>query len=158
MMAGRRCARAGCRAWAMRGRRYCSAHRHDEAEPRPTPDHDVEIDPLIERLERSEAFAAAVRAGQQDELIDRAVQQVIAQIGGERSLGEEIGALRIILKRVIALDGLEGDPRETAATAARLVDAIVRAVKTERALSGDLADDLSSALTTVLIEMGLGDE
>lgn len=157
MMAGRRCARAGCRAWAMRGRYYCYAHRHEEAEP-PHHSDNADRDILTGRLERSDAFAAAARAGRQEELIDRAVQQVIEQIGGERSLGEEIGALRIILKRVIALDALEGDPRETAATAARLVDAIVRAVKTERALSGDLADDLSGALTTVLIEMGLGEE
>ncbi len=56
------------------------------------------------------------------------------------------------------MDALDGDPAKTAATVARLVDSLVRAVKMQRALEGDLADDLAGALTTVLIEMGLGDE
>lgn len=152
MMAGRRCARAGCRAWAMRGRRFCVAHRQSE-----TAEDYPELVEADDRLARSRSFATAVRAGRKEELIDRAVQQVIEQIGDERSLGAEIGALRMILRRVIAVDALDGDPKETAATVARLVDAIVRAVKAERAISGSLANDLSDALTTVLIEMGLGD-
>ena len=113
---------------------------------------------LGERQARSSDFAAAVRSGRADRLIDQAVQQVIRRAGESGSLQQEIGALRIVLNRVLAMDALEGDPAQTAATVARLVDSLVRAVKMQRALEGDLADDLAGALTTVLIEMGLGDE
>ena len=148
----KRCARPGCRAWAVRGATYCYAHRALETDP----DETTETDDG--RLARSAGFARAVRSGQADRLIEQAVQQVIRQAGEEGSLQQEIGALRIVLQRVIAMDALDGDPAQTAATVARLVDSLVRAVKMQRALKGDLADDLAGALTTVLIEMGLGDE
>lgn len=152
-MASRRCGRPGCRAWAMRGTRFCYAHRFDEetaatAEPELT----------AERRIRSEAFADAVRQGRQDEMVERTVRKMMEISGGDRTLEQEIGALRLVLQRVIAVDMLDGDVRETANTVARLADSIVRAVRAQRAISGDLAGDLSDALTTVLIEMGLGDE
>jgi hypothetical protein len=148
-MPSRHCARPGCRAWAMRGAKYCYAHRT----------LDQTLDESIDgRKVRSSDFARAVRSGRADHLIEQAVQQVIRQAGESGSLQQEIGALRIVLNRVIAMDALEGDPAKTAATVARLVDSLVRAVKMQRALEGDLADDLAGALTTVLIEMGLGDE
>lgn len=149
----KKCARPGCRAWAMRGASYCAAHRSMERE---SGVFDRECNDG--RLGRSDDFARAVRSGQADQLIERAVQQVIRQAGQDGSLQNEIGALRVVLNRVIAMDALEGDPAKTAATVARLVDSLVRAVKMQRALQGDLADDLAGALTTVLIEMGLGDE
>lgn len=137
----------------MRGKRYCASHREDEH----APDWPTETRP-DERQRRSDAFARAAHRGNHEQLIDQAVRQVIEAAGVDRSLEDEIGALRIVLQRVIAMDALHGEPRETAATVARLVDSIVRAVRAQRALSGDLADDLASALTTVLIEMGLGEE
>ncbi len=147
----KRCVRPGCRAWAMRGAAFCYAHREDAAS-------DAERrQPAGDRRIRSEAYARAARAGHFHGLVEQAVQQIIQQAGSERSLEHEIGALRIVLNRVIAMDALEGDPAATAATVTRLVDSIVRAVKMQRALAGDLADDLADALTTVLIEMGLGE-
>lgn len=137
----------------MRGRRYCVSHRADEhslsqpAEPA-----------ADERQLRSEAFARAARNGNYEQLVDQTVRRVIEAAGVDRSLEDEIGALRVVLQRVIAVDALHGDPRETAATVARLADSIVRAVRAQRSLSGDLANDLVSALTTVLIDMGIGAE
>jgi hypothetical protein len=93
-----------------------------------------------------------------EQLIEQAVQQVINQTGADRSLETEIGALRIVLRRVLAMDALDGDPQATAATVSRLVDSIVRAVKTQRQLTGGVADAVADALTTVLIELGIGDE
>jgi hypothetical protein len=137
----------------MRGSTRCYAHRDDDG-----PDIINAAPGAGKRDRRSEAYARAARAGQHHKLVEEAVQQIIRQAGAERSLEHEIGALRFVLNRVIAMDALEGDPAATAATVARLVDSIVRAVKMQRALSGDLADDLAGSLTTVLIEMGLGDE
>lgn len=137
----------------MRGKQYCASHR-DDAHNRPPP-----ADPNVdERQRRSDAFARAARNGDYEQLVDQTVRRVIEAAGVDRSLEDEIGALRIVLQRVIAVDALHGDPRETAATVARLADSIVRAVRAQRALSGELANDLVSALTTVLIDMGIGEE
>lgn len=160
-MTARRCERPGCRAWAMRGGRFCWAHRH-AADGLPTTQSETQFDESdaepSARAQRSARFAEAVRAGRRDELVERAVAAVLAAIGGDLSLEQEIGALRLVLQRVIAMDALDGDPRDIAPTITRLVDGIVRAVRAQRTVSGELADDLSAALTTVLIEMGLGEE
>lgn len=146
----------------MRGTRFCWAHRHDtETIPTSIDSGGVEGEPHAEppaRMLRSERFAEAVRSGRRDELVERAVATVLDSIGDDLSLGQEIGALRLMLQRVIAMDALDGDPRDSAPTIARLVDGIVRAVRAQRAISGELADDLSGALTTVLVELGLGEE
>lgn len=147
-MKSRRCARPGCRAWAMRGTALCAAHRHDSDIPEPETDH---------RRLRSNLFADLVRTERHEELVERTIRQLVESGGGDLSLGEEIGSLRLILKRVMAVDALDGDPRDTAQTVARLANSIVYAVQAQRAISGRLADDLTDALTKILVEMGLGD-
>lgn len=149
MMASQPCARSGCRAWAMRGRRFCASHRGDEfgveTEEQESP-----------RQRRSELFAELARSGRHEELVERTIRQLVQSGGGDLSLQEEIGSLRLILRRVMAVDALDGDARDTAQTVARLANAIVYAVQAQRAISGRLAGDLTEALTTILIEMGLG--
>lgn len=88
--------------------------------------------------------------------MERTIRHLVETGGGDLSLNEEIGSLRLILRRVMAVDGLDSDPRDTAQTVARLANAIVYAVQAQRAISGRLADDLTDALTTILIDMGLG--
>lgn len=146
-MMAQRCARPGCRAWAMRGKVYCSSHRTDEDQPAPDG-----------RAIRSNLFADLARAGKHDDLVERTIRVLVESSGGELSLAEEIGSLRLVLRRVMAIDGLDSDPRDTAQTVARLANAIVYAVRAQRSISGQLADDLTGALTTILIEMGAGDE
>lgn len=127
---GRRCAVPGCRAWAMRGHEVCRAHRDWGREP--------------------PAGEAALRAR-----LEERIAAVLAQAGGAQSLAEEIGALRLVLARVLAE---EDDPARLAASIPRIVDAVVRAVRAQRALSGVQAEGLTEALTQVLIELGLGEE
>lgn len=104
--------------------------------------------------ERSE-FAQLVRAGNVDELVSGAVAAVIAQAGDGLSLRDEIGTLRVMLRRVVAEDLLDGDPIEAAHRVARLVDAIVATVRAERALSGGATDDLMAAVERVLGDAGV---
>ncbi|MBA2453668.1 MAG: hypothetical protein H0V47_10885 [Chloroflexia bacterium] len=101
-------------------------------------------------------FAELARSGRHEELVERTIRRLIETGGGDLSLQEEIGSLRLILRRVMALDALDGDPRDTAQTVARLANATVYAVQAQRTISGRLADDLTEALTKILIEMGLG--
>lgn len=133
----------------MRGMRFCASHRRYEVavETAAVPDA---------RRGRSEQFAELARAGRYDDLVERTIRKLVEAGGGDLSLAEEIGSLRLILRRVMAVDGLDSDPRDTAQTVARLANAIVYAVQAQRTISGRLADDLTEALTTILIEMGHG--
>lgn len=153
---GRPCARSGCRAWAMRGGTHCSAHRSDAG-----PIADTGIDEALtvdERVHRAELFARLVRAGRHEELIEGMLRRVMDALASERSLLPEIGALRLQLQRVVAVDALDGDPHQVAVTMTRTIDTLVRAMRMQHALTGDLAETVSSAFTTVLLEMGLADE
>ena len=133
----------------MREKIFCSSHRqlepHGDRESRPD-----------ERRERSSLFAEMARSGRHEELVERTIRTLVQTGGGDLSLAEEIGSLRLILRRVMAIDGLDSDPRDTAQTVARLANAIVYAVQAQRTISGRLADDLTEALTTILIDMGVG--
>jgi hypothetical protein len=154
---GRACARSGCRAWAMRGQEYCSAHRADR-QPAVAAVDEIEREGSDERRLRAEAFARLARSGRHEELIEGLLRRVMDNLAGERTLLPEIGALRLQLQRVVAVDALEGDPHQVAVTMTRVVDTIVRAMRMQHALTGELADTVSAAFTTVLLEMGLGDE
>lgn len=149
-MKSQRCARPGCRAWAMQGRRFCASHRRDDTGNDPANSEENG------RQLRSAIFADMARSGRHEELVERTIRHLVETGGGDLSLQEEIGSLRLILRRVMAVDALEGDPRDTAQTVARLANATVYAVQAQRAISGRLADDLTEALTKILIEMGMG--
>lgn len=106
---------------------------------------------------RAGGFAALVREGRHGEAIEAGLAAVIAAAGGELSVAREIGGLRLVLQRVIVVDGLDGDVYRTAETVAGLVEAIVAAARTERLTRGAAADDLAAAVDTILGELGLGE-
>jgi hypothetical protein len=58
----------------------------------------------------------------------------------------------LVLARVLAE---EEDPARLATSIPRIVDAVVRAVRAQRTVSGAMADDLTEELTQILLEMGL---
>ena len=142
----RRCARSGCRAWAMRDASFCSAHRSDTAADTELPDA---------RQDRADRFAELVRAGKHAGLIETALQAALTACASERRLATEIGALRLMLQRVVATDLLDGDPRETTQTLTRLVDAIIRALRMEQTLAASFEDEFRAAVTRVFAEQGL---
>jgi hypothetical protein len=147
----RPCLRVGCRAWAMRGGSYCRSH---------LPDDDDVYD---ERRLRAEEFAARVRESTRGDLVEQVVRAVVGGIGnepgvdGDAALEGEIGALRLVLSRVIAVDALAGEPRDLALTVTRLVDAIVRAIKTRHGLAPTDHDALDALTERVLDELDARD-
>lgn len=148
----RPCLRAGCRAWAMRGREYCRAHLPDDDEA------------VYERRLRAEEFAARVRGGEKGDLVERVVGAVVDAIAAETEAGAgnaalegEIGALRLVLSRVIAVDALAGEPRDLALTVTRLVDAIVRAIKARHGLAPGDGGALDALTARVLDELDARD-
>lgn len=111
-----------------------------------------------EREQRRQAFAAAIRSGQAADALEACVRETVTLAGQGIDVSFELGALRLLLQQVVAVDSLDGDPRQTALTATRLTDAIARLVRMQRTVSGDQADDISSAMTRLLLELGLGEE
>lgn len=136
----------------MRDDLYCRAHRDRSGED----DEVAEPTARQARETRAVAFAEQVRDGRMDTAIEEAVRGAIAACGADLSLAAEIGALRLVLQRVIAVDALESDPKDLAVTMTRLVDSIVRTIRLQRAISGGQADAIADAVTTVLLELGLG--
>lgn len=149
---GRRCTHLACHAWAMRGGETCRAHTPRALE------EEVLTEAGGEAAAREQALAAfnrALASGRFDQLLPAEVARIIAEAGQEGMLLDEIGALRVVLMRLIAVEGhnvellSQGVPR--------IVGAIVRALRAQRLLAGDAAGDLVEALTRVLTEMGLGE-
>ena len=142
MKHGTRCEHRGCRAWAVRGKTLCYAHLTQSQRNSPTGssiarDHDPpKLHPALEQR------------------IDEAVARYAADAGLERqSLTDEIAALRIVLARLLVE---EADPSRLATAIPRVVDAVVRAMRVQRAIGGAVAEGLTDAVTQVLIELGLG--
>lgn len=129
-MAGQRCARAGCRNWAMRGGTTCRQHRTGELAAGGDDAIEVALESLAPYIER------------------------LGLGGQEESLARELGALRGLLDK---LTREASTSRELAVAVPRVVNATVRALKARRAISGEAAGDLTEAITRVLLDMGLGE-
>jgi hypothetical protein len=107
-----------------------------------------------ERRRRVAAFKRRLKKGDYRGLLEQALAEVIDQGGREGALTEEIGALRVVMKTLLNTD-LEKHADELSVSVPRIVNATVRALKTQHAISGQTAGDLTEALTRVLLEMGL---
>jgi len=142
MKQARRCERVGCRAWAVRGESLCYAHLTQAARP---------------PRDCAEDGRAVISPRLHDALETRLEELVSRYVGDadleRESLAEEIGALRIVLARLLAE---EESASRLATSIPRVVDAVVRAVRAQRSMSGALAESLTDAVTQVLLELGLG--
>jgi hypothetical protein len=84
--------------------------------------------------------------------VDAALRRLESATAGPETLVDEIGALRLVLARLLAD---EDDPARLASSIPRIVDTTVRAIRAQRTLSGALAESLTEAMTQLLIELGL---
>ena len=105
--------------------------------------------------DRHAQFAAQLRAGQHAELIDLTVQAALDVFAADQSLATEIGALRLMVRRVIVTELLDGDLREASLTLTRLVDALIRALRMEQTLATRLEDELRTVVTRFFAGQGL---
>jgi hypothetical protein len=136
----------------MRDGEYCRSHLPDDGDD----------ERVSERRVLTDAFARRVRHGERGDLVECIVRAVVDAIDAGEPTGPaldgEIGALRLVLSRVIAVDALAGEPRDLALTVTRLVDAIVRAIKAREGLAGDGADGLDALTVRVLDELDAEDD
>lgn len=144
-MSGERCAEPRCGRFVRANAMWCG--RHQDANDDTANNHEAE-DRATGRARAT--FRAALRRGDYRALLDRRFDEVLAQAASERGLTEEIGALRFVLKRLLAE---EQNLTRLAAGVARVVGVAIRAAQVEKAIGGEAADGLAAALSTVLAEL-----
>ena len=114
----------------MRGRQFCRAHHPKQA-----------LRTLSQDLP-AEGFYAQFFT--QEELLD------LAQTVTNPSLADEIGILKVLIRRVIAR---KENPEEALKLVGKAVDQLTRAWRVQRAISGEAADGLASAMPQLLDEL-----
>ena len=96
------------------------------------------------------AFRARLEAGDYRALLGRRLGEVMAEAAGEAGVGNELGALRVVMARLMTE---EDDLVVLAKLVARIASVSIQAARTQRAISGQLADSLTEALTSALMNM-----
>lgn len=143
-MAGRQCTHSRCSRFVRASEDFCPRHRPDaNAFALIAAPDDEAADIFRERLER----------GQYRGLFDLNVQQVIDQAAAqvtEHGLIDELGALRMVLARILLE---EQDLSRMVTNVTRVASVAVRAAQAQRVISGQAADGLTDALTTILVEV-----
>jgi DNA-binding ferritin-like protein len=123
----KRCAKPGCRAWAIRDDIYCRAHSH-------------------KRRFYSKFFT--------QEEVDK-IESMAAS--AELGLDEEAALLRVLIARVLGKEMKkeenQRDPRKTLESVAKGVNQLVSVLRARRALSGEAADGLTAAFAKALDEL-----
>lgn len=136
-----RCARPGCRAWAMRGRDYCRAHQAESANS---------------GTETTAAPAIGRRTSGARLRFEARIARALAVEQRSETLTDEIETLRRVLARVMAE---EDDPARLAVSIPRIVDSVVRAKRAQHLFAAGASGIdvmVRRALEEVLSEMGLG--
>jgi len=132
--ASRRCAVTGCRAWAMHGSTLCRSHA-GAADSRHLPG-DGDLVGLY-----AHTFTPEERA------------EIARQLASpQRTLEAEVAVMRVMIRRVMERIGAD-DPLRALPLIRQGVDAICRALRTERVLSGEGADSLAGAFAVAVGEI-----
>ena len=126
----RRCARPGCRAWAMRGQLLCRAHNPSGRASKRTGQTSAGT--------RHPLTAAGTRHPFYDGVFSREELEDIARQleSAQHSLEMEVAVMRVMIRRVMERIGQE-DPLKALPLIRQGVDAICRALRTERVLTGE---------------------
>ena len=78
----------------------------------------------------------------------------MAEAAAEAGVADELGALRVVMARLLTE---EEDLVVLAPLIARIASVSIQAARVQRAISGQLAESLTEALTTILADLEGGD-
>lgn len=147
-----RCAAVECKVYIANKRFFCPCHERNPAnsteagKPAPPPSPPG-------TSERAKIFEQRLANADYRALFDARVIQVMNEAAEhlkKHGLGDEIGALRFVLARLLAE---EEDLTRLAGNVSRVVSVAVQAAKAQRAISGEVATGLIEALTKILDEL-----
>lgn len=160
-----RCAAPGCTNFARGRTAFCAVHKamsRPDGEtasrhgPESTPETFAER-AAREEAERRRAAAAAFRermeSGAYRDLFGDRLGPLMEQAASEAGVGDELGALRFVLARLLAE---EDDPVTLAKAVARVASVSIQAARAQRAINGQLAEGLTDAITQILSEFENG--
>lgn len=149
-MRSQHCAAPGCGRFVRRGALLCANHE-GSAVVEPQIDREAnEGVPTAEFDTSAEEFERRLEARDYRFLFGEALNDVIQQAAEERGLSDEIGILRVVLARILFE---ERDPAQLAESISRVAGVAIQAARTQRAISGEQAGDMTDALTRLLIEL-----
>ena len=83
-------------------------------------------------------------------MLGRRLGEVMAEAAGEAGVADELGALRVVMARLLTE---EDDLMVLAPLIARIASVSIQAARVQRAISGQLAESLTEALTTILTDL-----
>lgn len=160
-----RCAAPGCTTVTRSRAGYCPAHAWlgREAAAALLPDDPLamraaEVSAIeLEAVERRQAAAAAFRqrleAGDYRGLFGERLGELMAQAAADGGVSDELAVLRIVMARLLAE---EEDPVTLAKAVSRVAAVSIQAARAQRAINGQLAEGLTDALTTILVDLDAG--
>src|SRR5687768_4874228 len=96
------------------------------------------------------AFRARLESGDYRALLGRRLGEVMAEAAGEAGVADELGALRVVMARLLTE---EDDLEVLAPLVARIASVSIQAARAQRAISGQLAESLTEALTSILTDL-----
>lgn len=152
-----RCRVLGCTGFAQRQSSLCAVHkRYVDSAP---PAGDDEADRFADRVRRQEAEARAAAAaefrerlatGRYGDLLGDRLGGLVKEASAAAGVGDELGMLRLVFAELMLGDV---DLETKVKLMSRLSNAIFAAAKVQRLLTGQLADGLTDAITTILLEI-----
>jgi porphobilinogen deaminase len=105
------------------------------------------------RRRAAEEFRARLEAGDYRGLFGERLNALMAQAAADGGVADELAVLRIVMARLMAE---ETDPVVLAKAISRVAAVSIQAARAQRAISGQLAESLTDALTSILVEIGAG--
>ena len=100
------------------------------------------------------SFLSRLESSDYRELLGDRLGEVMAGAAAEAGVANELGALRIVMARLLTE---EEDLVVLAPLIARIASVSIQAARVQRAISGQLAESLTEALTTILADLERGD-
>lgn len=151
----------GCTNFARPGGPFCAAHKGETASRRDgeTASDGESFAERIEREDRERRAAAAVEfrqrmdAGDYRGLFGGRLGELMSQAAADGGVADELGALRFVMARLLSE---EDDPVVLAKAISRVAAVSIQAARAQRAISGQLAEGLTDAITAILTELDAG--
>jgi hypothetical protein len=106
--------------------------------------------PAGRRRAAKAAFRERLESGDYRELFGGRLGEVMAQAAEEADVTAELGALRIVMARLMEE---EDDLEVLAGLVARVASVSIQAARIQRAITGQLAESLTDAVTTILADL-----
>lgn len=160
-----RCQAPGCSTVTRSRRGYCPAHAwlgreaapggraDDPRSARAEQASEIELEAVERRQAAAATFRQRLEAGDYRGLFGERLGDLMAQAAADGGVTDELAVLRIVMARLLVE---EEDPVTLAKAVSRVAAVSIQAARAQRAITGQLAEGLTDALTTILAELEAG--